>query len=198
MKEKLGDIRILPPNVQTKSLCPRPRRKKFRPDIKTANAVLSAVVFLQKSGIAGTPKNIKICMRERSKKVFDLLHAKLPLYLSRGLELGILRRYNGTYKLGNFELKRRKRHYMKTKWKTKSKIHRKPSLARTEIHEVQKYMRSAPPKSTSLEKLLPPKSNSALSKPLQKVSNSSIGNSQMMCEAKKSCGDGKRIVVGGD
>lgn len=122
MKEKRDEQKLLLPGVQSSKLKPsyhNPKRRKFRPDIRTANAVVSAVVFLQKTGIAGTPKNIKICMRERSRRPFDHLNSKLSLYLSRGLELGILRRHHGNYRLGNFELKRRKRPYVKGKLKSK-------------------------------------------------------------------------------
>lgn len=115
MKNKCLKARA--PAAKNKSQIGRINKKKFQPDIRTANAVISAVLFLQKTGIAGTPKNIQLCMRERSRKPFGKLSVKLQEYLSRGLELGILKKYQGHYKLGVFGLRRRRRKMAESKKK---------------------------------------------------------------------------------
>lgn len=82
-------------------------RNVFKPDIRLANAIIGAIAFLQKSGIQATTKMIKKCIQERARKSFEKQIDHLPLYLNRGLELGILRRWHGIFKLGDFKLKQK-------------------------------------------------------------------------------------------
>lgn len=88
---------------------PKTKRNRniFKPDIRLANAIIGAIAFLQKSGIQATRKMIKKCIHERARKSFEKQIVQLPLYLNRGLELGILRKWHGIFKLGNFKLKQK-------------------------------------------------------------------------------------------
>lgn len=90
-----------PPKVDAKRV-----KKAFKPDIRLANAVVKAVAFLQKSGFKATPQVIKRFITEKSKKRFSSGLDQLALYLIRGLELGILRKYQGGYRLGDFKPKK--------------------------------------------------------------------------------------------
>lgn len=164
------------------------KKKKFKPDMRTANAVVSAVVFLQKSGIPGTPRNIRVCMMERSREPMDI-RAKLSHYLSRGVELGILRRYNGIYKLGDFELKRRRKPLSKSN-KThasrqmKQSSSEKPSFTEQRNEEPSSSKSSGPVCSSSMgpaPKL--PINLKTMSKLVREPSRQSILKNSVMDEA---------------
>lgn len=99
----------------------RSKRSEFKPDIRSATAVIGAVAFLQKIGFAATPKNIKLCINQRCRKPATHIMETLPNYLNRGLELGILRKFNGVYKLGKFDIKKRKKKCNKIQHERKSK-----------------------------------------------------------------------------
>lgn len=96
------------------------KKVEFKPDIRAATAVIGAVAFLQKIGFSATPKNIKLCINQRCRKPANHIMESLPNYLNRGLELGILRKFNGVYKLGKFDIKKRKKKYNKIQHEKKS------------------------------------------------------------------------------
>ncbi|CAH1183161.1 unnamed protein product [Phaedon cochleariae] len=89
------------------------KRSEFKPNMRSATAVVSAIAFLQKAGFQATVKNIKKCISQRCRKPVDQIIGTVPSYLSRGLELGILKKHGGIYRLGTFELKARKKKPMK-------------------------------------------------------------------------------------
>ncbi|KAF7279499.1 hypothetical protein GWI33_007176 [Rhynchophorus ferrugineus] len=98
---------------KSKSAVERPKpkiskRQIFKPNIRLANAIVGAIAFLQKTGFEGSIRNIKKCMHERSRKPLSLSLTQMPLYLNRGVELGILKKWHGSYKIGDFQLKRRR------------------------------------------------------------------------------------------
>lgn len=106
--KKTADKPIVKSKHRLRKESSRIRKTFFKPDIRTASAVVSAVAFLQKTGFPATPKNIRSCVLQRSKHPHWHLGRKLSNYLSKGLELGILKRNRGTYRIGNFDFKNKK------------------------------------------------------------------------------------------
>ncbi|CAG9768690.1 unnamed protein product [Ceutorhynchus assimilis] len=78
----------------------------FKPDIRLANALIGAIAFLQKASLHATPKIIKKYILERCKSPKNM--EQLPGYLNRGLELGILKKYNGAFTIGELQMVRKR------------------------------------------------------------------------------------------
>lgn len=122
---------MIPKSKQRDTQKTKRNRNVFIPDIRLANAIIGAIAFLQKSGIQATTKIIKKCIQERARKSFEKHIDHLPLYLNKGLELGILRKRHGIFKLGDFKLKK------KASPKKKQKNHDNENLSQTIKHTPQ-------------------------------------------------------------
>lgn len=105
----------------------RQQRRKTYADIRTAKAVIRAIGFLQNCGLPGTPENIKHFMRQKTKKCFNNLNVKLPIYLSKAVELGIVKRYRDVYVLQN----------LKSKRKTRNKLRPEPPNCKFYKHKIR-------------------------------------------------------------
>ncbi|KAG5893030.1 hypothetical protein JTB14_026582 [Gonioctena quinquepunctata] len=89
------------------------KTRKFKSDLRSATAIVSAIDFLQKTGFTANLRNIKSCITQRCRKPASTIVNNLPTYLSRGTDLGIFKKHGGVYKLGNFELKKKKKKSVK-------------------------------------------------------------------------------------
>ncbi|CAH1957765.1 unnamed protein product [Acanthoscelides obtectus] len=86
----------------------RARKNIFKPNIKCATAVVGAVAFLQKTGLVANVRNIKNYIKQRFNKSLNSFKM-LPNYLNRGVELGLLKKHGGAYKIEELVIKRKRR-----------------------------------------------------------------------------------------
>nr|CAI5820643.1 unnamed protein product [Callosobruchus analis]CAI5824542.1 unnamed protein product [Callosobruchus analis] len=86
----------------------RTKKTSFKPNIKSATAVIGAIAFLQKTGLGANVRNIKTYIKKRCNTLPDSLKA-LSNYLARGVELGILKKHAGAYKIEDLMIKKRRK-----------------------------------------------------------------------------------------
>lgn len=88
---------------------PKIPRDVLKFDKRAACAIMSTIAFLQRTCIPADVKTIKACISQRCRKPNNHILENLQCYLTAGIELGILQRRAGLYKIGNFEIRKRKK-----------------------------------------------------------------------------------------